>query len=117
MITKVAREKLKERRIMSWWVTIAVTVKVAGCAAEHGVLVRRQRRHWTPSFRGSSWSGRVIIGATPSGEDTIQSLTAPLLSSSDLHLVHLAPGTWHKTSVKSSDTLNCDPAKKKLCDH
>ena len=50
MITKVARKKLKERRIMSWWVTIAVTVKVGGCAAEHGVLVRRRCRHWTPSF-------------------------------------------------------------------
>ena len=54
MITIVARKKkVIERQIMRWWVTIAVTVKVGGCAAEHGVLVRRQRRHWTRSFRGS----------------------------------------------------------------
>ena len=95
---------------MSWWVTIAVTVKVAGCAAEHGVLVRRQRRHWTPSFRGSSWSGRVIIGATPSGEDTIQSLTAPLLSSSELGLVSaevLPPGI--SRGHRSAGPVKADP--------
>ena len=81
--------KKEEKGIMSWWVTgVAVTVKVA---AEHGV-----------SFGGAAATGlgRSSRGADglssvlpPSGEDTIQSLTAPLLGSSELSRGHNFEGT------------------------
>ena len=98
---------------MGIWVTVAVTFKVAvNATAEQRVFVRRRCRQWTRTGYHrchTEWRGHHPV---PDSTSPQQQWSAPGAPGS-----HLAPGTWHKTSVKSSDTLNCDPAKKKLCDH
>ena len=96
------------RPYLGIWVTVAVTFKVAvNATAEQRVFVRRRCRQWTRTGYHrchTEWRGHHPV---PDSTSPQQQWSAPGAPGS-----HLAPGTWHKTSVKSSDTLNCDPAKK-----